>query len=157
MNSYSFFRLISLIHWHVFFPWFQNEKYLTMLKLWRDHADKFKFGVVRHFVGHGVGKVFHAEPVVLHFSEFLTLTKHIFTSCCLVSRLSQGSSCTLHHIWMWSVPWTLKFTGNNEWGRMMLNQTFTIGTPFYSLPLLYWPCSIDLWLFHILSNLEITC
>ncbi|PVH67006.1 hypothetical protein PAHAL_1G407600 [Panicum hallii] len=49
----------------------------------QDHADKFKFGVVRHFVGHGVGKVFHAEPVVLHFR-------------------------------------------NNEWGRMMLNQTFTI-------------------------------
>ncbi|GJN22367.1 hypothetical protein PR202_gb09923 [Eleusine coracana subsp. coracana] len=33
----------------------------------QDHADKFKYGVVRHFVGHGVGKVFHAEPVVLHF------------------------------------------------------------------------------------------
>ncbi|RCV08468.1 hypothetical protein SETIT_1G329200v2 [Setaria italica] len=49
----------------------------------QDHADKFKFGIVRHFVGHGVGKVFHAEPVVLHFR-------------------------------------------NNEWGRMMLNQTFTI-------------------------------
>ncbi|KAG2654227.1 methionine aminopeptidase 1D, chloroplastic/mitochondrial-like [Panicum virgatum] len=49
----------------------------------QDHADKFKFGVVRHFVGHGVGKVFHAEPVVPHFR-------------------------------------------NNEWGRMMLNQTFTI-------------------------------
>ncbi|KAF8729972.1 hypothetical protein HU200_017296 [Digitaria exilis] len=49
----------------------------------QDHADKYKFGVVRHFVGHGVGKVFHAEPVVLHFR-------------------------------------------NNEWGRMVLNQTFTI-------------------------------
>uniref|UniRef100_A0A0D3FAT4 Peptidase M24 domain-containing protein n=1 Tax=Oryza barthii TaxID=65489 RepID=A0A0D3FAT4_9ORYZ len=49
----------------------------------QDHADKFKFGVVRQFVGHGVGQVFHAEPVVLHFR-------------------------------------------NNEWGRMTLNQTFTI-------------------------------
>ncbi|XP_006647946.2 methionine aminopeptidase 1D, chloroplastic/mitochondrial [Oryza brachyantha] len=49
----------------------------------QDHADKFKFGVVREFVGHGVGRVFHAEPVVLHFR-------------------------------------------NSEWGRMMLNQTFTI-------------------------------
>ncbi|KAL6912087.1 hypothetical protein ACP4OV_000892 [Aristida adscensionis] len=48
-----------------------------------DHADKFRFGVVRNFVGHGVGKVFHAEPVVLHFR-------------------------------------------NNEWGRMVVNQTFTI-------------------------------
>ncbi|KAG8072492.1 hypothetical protein GUJ93_ZPchr0006g46016 [Zizania palustris] len=33
----------------------------------QDHADKFKFRVVRQFVGHGVGEVFHAEPAVLHF------------------------------------------------------------------------------------------
>nr|CAD1842604.1 unnamed protein product [Ananas comosus var. bracteatus] len=32
-----------------------------------DHADKFRFGVVRQFVGHGVGRVFHADPVVLHY------------------------------------------------------------------------------------------
>ncbi|KAM0926969.1 hypothetical protein ACQ4PT_003112 [Festuca glaucescens] len=49
----------------------------------QDHADKFKYGVVQQFVGHGVGKVFHAEPAVLHYR-------------------------------------------NNERGRMMLNQTFTI-------------------------------
>ncbi|KAI0499079.1 hypothetical protein KFK09_019980 [Dendrobium nobile] len=48
-----------------------------------DHADKFKFGVVRQFVGHGVGRVFHADPVILHFR-------------------------------------------NNEHGRMVLGQTFTI-------------------------------
>ncbi|XP_011006608.1 PREDICTED: methionine aminopeptidase 1D, chloroplastic/mitochondrial-like [Populus euphratica] len=48
-----------------------------------DHADKYRYGVVRHFVGHGVGRVFHADPVVQHFR-------------------------------------------NNDGGRMMLNQTFTI-------------------------------
>ncbi|XP_065874538.1 methionine aminopeptidase 1D, chloroplastic/mitochondrial isoform X2 [Euphorbia lathyris] len=48
-----------------------------------DHADKHRYGVVREFVGHGVGRVFHSDPVVLHFR-------------------------------------------NNEAGRMMLNQTFTI-------------------------------
>ncbi|KAG9450927.1 hypothetical protein H6P81_010892 [Aristolochia fimbriata] len=48
-----------------------------------DHADKFGYGVVRQFVGHGVGRVFHAEPVVLHFR-------------------------------------------NNDGGRMVLGQTFTI-------------------------------
>ncbi|XWS29862.1 hypothetical protein CRYUN_Cryun24cG0066500 [Craigia yunnanensis] len=32
-----------------------------------DHADKFHYGVVRQFVGHGVGQAFHADPVVLHF------------------------------------------------------------------------------------------
>ncbi|GAB2279670.1 Methionine aminopeptidase 1D, chloroplastic/mitochondrial [Dionaea muscipula] len=49
----------------------------------QDHADKYRCGVVRDFVGHGVGRVFHADPVILH--------------------------CR-----------------NNERGRMMLNQTFTI-------------------------------
>lgn len=49
----------------------------------QDHADKYGYGVVREFVGHGVGRVFHADPVILHFR-------------------------------------------NNEGGRMMLNQTFTI-------------------------------
>uniref|UniRef100_A0A803KSD7 Methionine aminopeptidase n=1 Tax=Chenopodium quinoa TaxID=63459 RepID=A0A803KSD7_CHEQI len=48
-----------------------------------DHADKYGYGVVRQFVGHGVGRVFHADPVVLH--------------------------CR-----------------NNDGGRMILNQTFTI-------------------------------
>ncbi|XP_030499519.1 methionine aminopeptidase 1D, chloroplastic/mitochondrial isoform X1 [Cannabis sativa] len=48
-----------------------------------DHADKYRYGVVRQFVGHGVGRVFHADPVVLHFR-------------------------------------------NNDKGRMVLNQTFTI-------------------------------
>lgn len=32
-----------------------------------DVADKHKYGVVRDFVGHGVGKVFHAAPTVLHY------------------------------------------------------------------------------------------
>ncbi|KAF5185983.1 Methionine aminopeptidase [Thalictrum thalictroides] len=32
-----------------------------------DHADKYHYGVVRHFVGHGVGQVFHADPVILHY------------------------------------------------------------------------------------------
>ncbi|KAE9613031.1 hypothetical protein Lal_00027387 [Lupinus albus] len=48
-----------------------------------DHADRYGYGVVETFVGHGVGRVFHADPVILH--------------------------CR-----------------NNERGRMMLNQTFTI-------------------------------
>ncbi|PPE01354.1 hypothetical protein GOBAR_DD01598 [Gossypium barbadense] len=35
--------------------------------------DKFGYGVVRQFVGHGVGRVFHADPVVLHFKPMLTV------------------------------------------------------------------------------------
>ncbi|XP_008809140.1 methionine aminopeptidase 1B, chloroplastic-like [Phoenix dactylifera] len=31
-----------------------------------DHAERFGYGVVERFVGHGVGKVFHSEPIILH-------------------------------------------------------------------------------------------
>ncbi|XP_071730935.1 methionine aminopeptidase 1D, chloroplastic/mitochondrial-like [Rutidosis leptorrhynchoides] len=47
------------------------------------HADKHRYGVVKSFVGHGVGRLFHSDPVILHYR-------------------------------------------NNERGRMLLNQTFTI-------------------------------
>ncbi|KAG5412603.1 hypothetical protein IGI04_000170 [Brassica rapa subsp. trilocularis] len=58
-------------------------EYKKIGKIIHEHADKYKYGVVRQFVGHGIGRVFHADPVVLHFR-------------------------------------------NNEAGRMVLNQTFTI-------------------------------
>ncbi|KAL5752935.1 hypothetical protein ACOSP7_023119 [Xanthoceras sorbifolium] len=58
-------------------------EYRKIGKTIHDHADKYKYGVVRQFVGHGVGRVFHADPVILHYR-------------------------------------------NNDGGRMMLNQTFTI-------------------------------
>lgn len=48
-----------------------------------NYADKHRYGVVRQFVGHGVGRVFHADPVIQHHR-------------------------------------------NNDDGRMVLNQTFTI-------------------------------
>ncbi|XP_043715982.1 methionine aminopeptidase 1B, chloroplastic isoform X1 [Telopea speciosissima] len=32
-----------------------------------EHAEKFGFGVVDRFVGHGVGTVFHSEPIILHY------------------------------------------------------------------------------------------
>ncbi|KAL8473160.1 hypothetical protein ACS0TY_030116 [Phlomoides rotata] len=34
-----------------------------------DHADKHHYGVVQEFVGHGVGRVFHSDPVILHYSN----------------------------------------------------------------------------------------
>lgn len=35
-----------------------------------DIADKYGYGVVEHFVGHGVGAVFHSGPSVLHARKF---------------------------------------------------------------------------------------
>ncbi|EFJ17369.1 hypothetical protein SELMODRAFT_154620 [Selaginella moellendorffii] len=32
-----------------------------------DVADKFKYGVVKRFVGHGIGTIFHCAPSILHF------------------------------------------------------------------------------------------
>merc|ERR1711963_396496 len=32
-------------------------------------ANKHKYGVVRNFVGHGVGRVFHTAPTVLHYAN----------------------------------------------------------------------------------------
>ncbi|XP_059655547.1 methionine aminopeptidase 1B, chloroplastic [Cornus florida] len=31
-----------------------------------EHAEKFGFGVVDRFVGHGVGTIFHSEPIIYH-------------------------------------------------------------------------------------------
>lgn len=45
--------------------------------------NKHRYGVVQQFVGHGVGRAFHSDPVILHYR-------------------------------------------NNDRGRMILNQTFTI-------------------------------
>jgi len=40
-----------------------------------EHAEKYGFGVVDRFVGHGVGTIFHSEPLVYHhrkYSQFCT-------------------------------------------------------------------------------------
>ncbi|XP_050225422.1 methionine aminopeptidase 1B, chloroplastic [Mercurialis annua] len=31
-----------------------------------EHAEKYGYGVVERFVGHGVGTVFHSEPIIVH-------------------------------------------------------------------------------------------
>lgn len=47
-------------------------------------ADKYGYGVVEHFVGHGVGQVFHSAPSILHNREFLFVP--FYSS--LLSRIS---------------------------------------------------------------------
>ncbi|KAL2241690.1 methionine aminopeptidase 1D, chloroplastic/mitochondrial [Sesamum indicum] len=42
-------------------------KFNKIGKTIHDHADKHNYGVVQQFVGHGVGRVFHSDPVVLHY------------------------------------------------------------------------------------------
>uniref|UniRef100_M0ZUH6 Malic enzyme n=1 Tax=Solanum tuberosum TaxID=4113 RepID=M0ZUH6_SOLTU len=35
-----------------------------------EHAEKFGYGVVDRFVGHGIGTVFHSEPLIFHHHRF---------------------------------------------------------------------------------------
>jgi methionine aminopeptidase len=44
-----------------------------------EHAEKYGYGVVERFVGHGVGTVFHSEPLILHNRKYL-LTKIFYCS-----------------------------------------------------------------------------
>ncbi|KAL0408830.1 UNVERIFIED_CONTAM: Methionine aminopeptidase 1B, chloroplastic [Sesamum radiatum] len=37
-----------------------------------EHAEKFGFGVVDRFVGHGIGTIFHSEPLIYHHLPFLS-------------------------------------------------------------------------------------
>lgn len=41
----------------------------------QQHAEKFGYSVVREFCGHGIGKIFHEEPQVLHYGLPGTLGK----------------------------------------------------------------------------------
>lgn len=41
----------------------------------QQHAEKAGYSVVREFCGHGIGKVFHEEPQVLHYGRAGTLEK----------------------------------------------------------------------------------
>jgi methionyl aminopeptidase len=47
------------------------------------YVEAKKFGVVRDYCGHGIGRVFHDEPAVLHFGKPKTGLKlevgHVFT------------------------------------------------------------------------------
>lgn len=44
--------------------WIRNQSWL--LQVIHGIADKHKYGVVREFVGHGVGRHFHSMPTVPH-------------------------------------------------------------------------------------------
>lgn len=43
---------------------------LLVKHYYSEHAEKYGFGVVERFVGHGVGAVFHSEPIILHHRKY---------------------------------------------------------------------------------------
>lgn len=53
----------------------------TLISSCSDHADEHRYGVVQQFVGHGVGRVFHSAPVVLHYSKFFCPFSKLAIAC----------------------------------------------------------------------------
>ena len=52
------------------FPWCVRSAHLGDIgEIVQKHAEKNGFSVVREYCGHGIGKVFHEEPQVLHYGR----------------------------------------------------------------------------------------
>ncbi|GER30871.1 methionine aminopeptidase [Striga asiatica] len=69
----------------------------------QDLADKHKYGVVEQFVGHGVGKMFHSDPMILHYrnnGRGRMLLNQTFT---IEPMLTMGSIKGV----MWDDNWTV--------------------------------------------------
>ncbi|CAI0429939.1 unnamed protein product [Linum tenue] len=68
-----------------------------------DHADRHRYGVVRTFVGHGVGRVFHADPVVLHYRNREGGRMKLNQTFTIEPMLTMGSINPV----MWDDDWTV--------------------------------------------------
>ncbi|KAJ0041552.1 hypothetical protein Pint_28075 [Pistacia integerrima] len=109
-------------------------EYKKIGKTIHDYADKYKYGVVRQFVGHGVGRVFHADPVILHYSNYpkLYLFMILFAfGLGYLQQLTSGDGLANDKVFEGSAyavynKYPFCISGNNDHGRMLLNQTFTI-------------------------------
>lgn len=69
-NVYIFVMLVSLNC--TYNPIFKNHS--------SEHAERFGYGVVERFVGHGVGTVFHSEPIILHNRKYILFVCFICSS-----------------------------------------------------------------------------
>ncbi|KAL1188904.1 Methionine aminopeptidase 1D, chloroplastic/mitochondrial [Cardamine amara subsp. amara] len=78
-------------------------EYKKIGKIIHDHADKHRYGVVREFVGHGVGCVFHADPVVLHFRNNEAGHMVLNQTFTIEPMLTMGSRKPI----MWDDNWTV--------------------------------------------------
>ncbi|KAK3010391.1 hypothetical protein RJ639_011705 [Escallonia herrerae] len=72
-------------------------------KMIHDHADKHRYGVVQQFVGHGVGRVFHSDPVILHFRNNDRGQMVLNQTFTIEPMLTMGSINPI----MWDDNWTV--------------------------------------------------
>ncbi|XP_022896398.1 methionine aminopeptidase 1D, chloroplastic/mitochondrial isoform X1 [Olea europaea var. sylvestris] len=68
-----------------------------------DHADKHHYGVVQQFVGHGVGRVFHSDPVILHYRNNCRGRMMLNQTFTIEPMLTIGSINPI----MWDDNWTV--------------------------------------------------
>ncbi|CAA0840944.1 Methionine aminopeptidase 1D-chloroplastic/mitochondrial [Striga hermonthica] len=69
----------------------------------QDLADKHKYGVVEQFVGHGVGKMFHSDPVILHYRNNVRGRMLLNQTFTIEPMLTMGSIKAV----MWEDNWTV--------------------------------------------------
>jgi methionyl aminopeptidase len=101
----------------------------------QNHAEKNGFSVVRDYCGHGIGKVFHAEPSVLHYgkkNEGIILEEGMFFT--VEPMINEGSHYTRKDETLKNDPvlyeWTvITADKNNSTGKRSLSAQFehTIG------------------------------
>ena len=66
-------------------------------------AQRHKYGIVKDFVGHGVGKVFHASPLIHHTRNMERGTMQIGQTFTIEPILTTGGTA-----WkMWKDDWTV--------------------------------------------------
>ncbi|KAL8091344.1 hypothetical protein AgCh_033813 [Apium graveolens] len=75
-----------------------------------DHADRHHYGVVQQFVGHGVGRVFHSDPVILHFRNNDRGSMVLNQTFTIEPMLTIGSINPV----MWDDNWTV-VTEDGSW------------------------------------------
>lgn len=86
-----------------------------------EHAEKYGYGVVERFVGHGVGSVFHSEPLIYHHRKLSSLSFLFRVSFfCILPKWFCFFFYFVTHCY-------LAWPGNEEPGHMVEGQTFTIG------------------------------
>ncbi|KAK3256360.1 hypothetical protein CYMTET_34501 [Cymbomonas tetramitiformis] len=75
-----------------------------------DYADKQKLGVVRSFVGHGVGSVFHCGPAVLHYRNNERGVMQVGQTFTIEPMLTLGATRERY----WDDDWTA-VTSDGSW------------------------------------------
>ena len=58
-------------------------------------ADNHSYGVVREYVGHGVGRRFHSAPTITHTRNNMSGTMQLWQSECLLEECEHGACGTI--------------------------------------------------------------